>query len=354
MAATYKDIRRLTGLSLATISKYFNGGTVLSRNRELIQQAASQLGYQLNEVARGLRSRRSMTVGVLVDRLDGACGSALVARIERRLRDAGYATVVCTSHGDQAAQSEAVEFLAGRMVDGLIVVAVGDGSGLLALVGERPVVAVNSAVPGADSVVIDAGRAITDAVAQLADQGHHTIGLLAGPDAAPSMRQRREAFVEAVRDRTGLLPRIELISPEQLSVDGGSAGMRRLLRLSAPPTAVVCAADVLTVGATVAAGELERCDRPVIVGFDYADLTRLVRPRPMHIEQPAEALAAQAAELILARLSGEGADEPVAIRLEARLVPGHDSGSRPETGNLRSTTAAATRTAPAASSLPRR
>jgi len=253
-----------------------------------------------------------------------------------------------------SAQSEAVEFLAARMVDGLVVVAVGDGSGLLTPLGERPVVAVNSAVPGADSVVIDARRAIADAVTHLADQGHHTIGLLAGLDAAPSMRERREAFVEAVRDRTGLLPRVELVSPEQLGVDGGSAGMRRLLRLSAPPTAVVCAADVLTVGATVAAGELDRCDRPVIIGFDYADLTRLVRPRPTYIEQPADALAANAAERILARLSGEGADEPVEIRLEARLVPGHDGASRPETGSLRSTTAASTRTAPAASSPPRR
>ena len=86
MAATYKDIRRLTGLSLATISKHFNGGNVLHANRVLIEHAASELGYQVNDFARGLRSRRSMTLGVVLAELNSTFNTTIVSAMEERLR----------------------------------------------------------------------------------------------------------------------------------------------------------------------------------------------------------------------------------------------------------------------------
>lgn len=67
MAATIKDIREKTGLSLATISKYLNGGNVLPENREKIEDAIKSLHYEVNEIARGLVTNRTRTVGV-VDR----------------------------------------------------------------------------------------------------------------------------------------------------------------------------------------------------------------------------------------------------------------------------------------------
>ena len=66
MAATIRDIRERTGLSLATISKYLNGGNVLPRNRELIEEAIDALHYEVNELARGLVTNRTKTIGVLV------------------------------------------------------------------------------------------------------------------------------------------------------------------------------------------------------------------------------------------------------------------------------------------------
>ena len=66
MAATIRDIRDRTGLSLATISKYLNGGNVLPKNRELIEKAIEELHYEVNELARGLVTNRTRTIGVLV------------------------------------------------------------------------------------------------------------------------------------------------------------------------------------------------------------------------------------------------------------------------------------------------
>ncbi len=327
MVATYKDIRRITGLSLATISKYYNGGNVLVPNRELIEKAAADLDYQVNNVARGLRSRRSMTIGVILDELDSAFNTTIVSRMEERLREAGYGTIICDSRKDAESQADVMRFLVGKMVDGIIVVPVDDDTSFLAPARDRdvPVVALDRLMPGTDSVVIDNRAAIASAVQLLATAGHLAIGLLAGPDITYTMRERRAGFRDAVRDRTGLLPRAELMTPEQVSIEGGYAGLRRLLRLSAPPTAVVCANYSFTLGATISLNEIEADSRPALVGFDNLELARLIRPRPTLVTQPIEDLAVEAAELLLQRLGGEGPDDPVTVTLETTLLVGHES-----------------------------
>ena len=70
MAATIRDIKRMTGLSLATVSKYLNGGNVLPENKAAIEHAIEVLHYEVNEVARGLATNRTKTIGVLILQYD--------------------------------------------------------------------------------------------------------------------------------------------------------------------------------------------------------------------------------------------------------------------------------------------
>jgi LacI family transcriptional regulator len=72
MAATMKDISQATGLGLATISKYFNGGNVRERNRVLIEEASRRLHFTPNEVARSLKTHRTRAVGVVIPELNNA------------------------------------------------------------------------------------------------------------------------------------------------------------------------------------------------------------------------------------------------------------------------------------------
>lgn len=327
MVATYKDIQRLTGLSLATISKYYNGGNVLITNRELIEKAAVELDYQVNNVARGLRSRRSMTVGVILDELDSVFNTTIVSRMEERLREAGYATIICTSRKDTASQADVLRFLVGKMVDGIIVVPVDDDDSFLSYAQTRcvPVVAVDRLIPGTDSVVIDNRAAINSAVKLLHDAGHKTIGLLAGPDNTYTMRERRAGFCDAVLSFTGVSPRPELTMTDEIGIEGGYSGMRRLLSLTSPPTAVVCANYDFTLGATVALNELEPDSRPALVGFDNLELARLISPRPTLVTQPIDDIAIDAVDLLLRRINGEGPEGPITIALGTTLMIGHES-----------------------------
>ncbi len=334
MAATYKDIRRLTGLSLATISKHFNGGNVLYANRVLIEQAARDLGYQVNDFARGLRSRRSMTLGVVLAELNSTFNTTIVAGMEERLREAGYGTIICDSRGSAEAETEALRFLVGKMVDGIVIVPVGDEvAGLEAAVERKvPVVAIDRPIANAvvDAVVIDNRAAIGSAVDLLTGAGHTDLALLAGPDSIYTMRERRIGFREAVKRHTGRFPLRVLTQPDPVSIEGGYDGLSRLMRLEVPPTAVVCANYEFTLGATIAMNELAAdTAAPALVGFDNLELARVIRPRPTLVVQPVAQIAAKAAELILERVSGRAAPGPRLEVLGTELMIGEPSTYAP-------------------------
>lgn len=334
MAATYKDIRRLTGLSLATISKHFNGGNVLSANSELIEQAVAKLGYQVNDVARGLRSRRTMTLGVVLDELNRTFNTTVVAAMEERLREAGYGTIITDSRGNPDAEAEAIRFLLGKMVDGIVIVPVGAQVPGLDAAVERgvPVVAVDRPVdnPAVDAVVIDNRAAVAAAVEVLTASGHRSIGLIAGPETWYTMSERRAGFIEAVAAATGQRSPAEYVEPAPVSIEGGYASMQRLMALATPPTAVVCGNYEFTLGAIMALNEMPGEPAVAFVGFDHLELARVIRPRPTFVVQPIDEIGTRAAEIMLNRLQNRSDDSGAAHTevLHASLSIGDESTYR--------------------------
>ena len=120
MASTMKDIARLTGLSLATISKYLNGGHVLPANRSAIETAIAELGYTVNTVARSLKTNRSMTIGVLIPALENVFSTSIISSLEHILQKAGYSVIVCDYQHQPALEREKLAFLARRQIEGLV------------------------------------------------------------------------------------------------------------------------------------------------------------------------------------------------------------------------------------------
>ena len=89
-----KDIAKHTGLSIATISKYINGGNVLAKNKILIDEAIQTLDFRVNEMARGLKTRKSMTIGILIPNLEQVFCTSVVSNIENILIQHGYSTII--------------------------------------------------------------------------------------------------------------------------------------------------------------------------------------------------------------------------------------------------------------------
>ena len=85
---------KYTGLSIATISKYLNGGNVLEENRARIAEAIQVLDYKVNRAARSLKTNRSMTVGVLLPTIDSPFFSRIVSRMDTLLQQADYLSLI--------------------------------------------------------------------------------------------------------------------------------------------------------------------------------------------------------------------------------------------------------------------
>jgi LacI family transcriptional regulator len=322
--ATYKDLQAMTGLSLSTISKHYNGLPVREKNRLAIEEAAATLGFRVNGFARSLRSRRSRTVGVLLPALDNDFHLTIIAGVEAALRSDGISILVCSS---RPTPGEAVDFLMSKMVDGIIAVPTPNDVGALRLVSAQgiPVVAIDWVAPELDSdrVVLDNVAAGAAAARHLADHGHRRVALVGGDTAVSTMAERAEGF------RTELAARgIELedryVTAGPLTVESGQASTERLLALADRPTALFAANYHLTLGTLIAVNEsgLRVPDDISLVGFDSLELARAVRPRLTMYEQPTLEIAQEAARLIRQRLDTGQTPAHTTITLTGRLIVG--------------------------------
>ena len=88
--STIKDVSKYTGLSLATISKYLNGGNVRDENRRSIDEAVRALGYRVNRNARSLKTNRTMTIGVVMLTLSVPFFGSVISALDQTMRGAGY------------------------------------------------------------------------------------------------------------------------------------------------------------------------------------------------------------------------------------------------------------------------
>lgn len=338
MAATIKDIARETGLSLATISKYINGGNLREKNRVAIERAIKKLDYHVNEYARGLKSKKSRTVGMVLPELSNLFNMKIVSVIERILQEQGYSVIICDSQSNLEQEARSVEFLLSKQVDGIINIPMGNSSSHLApavehqipiLLLDRPLDKLNDVV---SCVLIDNQRAARMAVRRLLDAGHRSIGVVVGPAGVYTAEMRLKGYREALEEY-GIPFEERLAARASLTVEGGYRQMRRLLKESKDMTAVFVTNYEMTLGALIALNKegVQIPQELSIVGFDnIMDLSRVFRPSLTIVSQPMEQIGIQAARLMLERLSGDASAAPMTVTLSATLREGASIQPREE------------------------
>lgn len=328
MAATIKDIARETGLSIATVSKYMNGATLREKNRVAIERAIKKLNYTVNEYARGLKSNKSRTIGVVIPELSNLFVTQIITSMEDLLRSRGYSVIICDCHTDEKLECEAVRFLLGKMVDGIVNMPVcKDGRHLQpALEKKIPIVLIDRPIEQltgeVDCVLIDNTAAAGMATRYLLARGHREIGIIVGPEDVFTSTQRLKGYYEAFSSQ-GLVPGEENIQHGDYTVQSGYESMRRLL-LRKQCTAVFVTNYEMTLGAIIAVNEmgLKIPEEISVVGFDNMDLSRITHPKLTIVTQPLEQIGMQAAKLLLEHLTGSVPVSPVAISLSTTLQEG--------------------------------
>jgi LacI family transcriptional regulator len=331
---TMADVARVAGVSLTTVSHVVNGTRPTSpRTAERVRAAIERTGYSPNTIARALARARTQSIGLAISGLGNPYFSDVIAAVEARAGRAGHTVLLGDTHDDPEQELRIVRALVERRVDGLLLSpspAASEHALRYLAAQELPVVLLDRFLPvGLDQVGSENERPTAQLVEHLAGLGHRRIALVAGLAGVSTTDERVRGF------RLGLA-RSGLPEDGALVVDGGSrpdlarAAALRLLELPEPPTAIVSANNVMTIGVLRALTERSlRVPRDVaLVAFDDFEWADLFAPRLTVVRQPTAELGERAVELMLSRLEAPGAPART-VRLDATFVHRESCGCAP-------------------------
>lgn len=327
IAATIKDVAKYAGLSIATISKYINGGNVREENKKRIEEAIKALDFRVNEIARGLKTNKTATVGVLIPSLENIFLTSIVSRIESILLEYGYSTIICDYRQDRELENLKFDFLMNKLVDGIIFVPqnIDEDKIRKALEKDVPVILLDRSLKDidCDAVLVDNLNAAYDAVELLFTKGHRRIGIISGPQDIYTARERLKGYLRIHNDYEIEIDD-DLIKYGDYEIQSGMELMNSFLDMENPPTAVFVTNYEMTLGAVMALNSrnISVPDELSLIGFDNMQLANVVKPKLCIVVQPMQQIGEYSAHLLLKRMRGDKSGFPAMVRLKTEIVEG--------------------------------
>jgi DNA-binding LacI/PurR family transcriptional regulator len=340
---TIKDVAREAGVSITTVSNVLNDRTASMSKATLqrVLQVMQDLSYRPNPLARGLVTRRTATIGVVLAEIETSLFLRALNQIEPIARKAGY-SVLMSNANDPAKEYEVLQLLIEKRVDGLIFLSVSE------LVKDDhvpelerlhiPTVLVNRAktYPNLDQINWDDTAGVTQAVEHLIRLGHRRIAHLCGPKRRRSGQNRLQGY-KAALEKHGIPYRSEYVCPGDYT-DTETLWQRstlRLLQLSPQPTAVVASDD------TVAASAIKTLQRAgldvprdiAVVGVDDQRFGTYLNPALTTVRLPVLEAGRRAVKMVLERIAGTR-NESAHVTLPCSLIVRESCGASLAAPNL--------------------
>lgn len=304
--ATIKDVAKLAGVSVATVSRVINNSPKASEvAKETVKQAMTSLGYRPNVYARALVNQKTNTVGVLVHDVSDQFFGSVVRAVENEAKKADKRIIIGNGFHDPNKEREALELLISSRCDAFIVhcKALSDEElGQYAL--EHPsMVFINRIVKGYEerSIDLDNVRGAYLATSHLIKNGHRKIIYICSSHDISDVVQRLQGFKQALDEANIPFSKDMIIYGEPYE-EGGEKAALELLEKGLNPTAIAAYNDSMAAGAlsVITDNGFEVPDDISIIGFDNLTISRYLRPRLTTINYPIDAMATKATELALA------------------------------------------------------
>jgi LacI family transcriptional regulator len=338
---TIRDIARRAGVSAAAVSHVANDhpGHVSQATRRRVHAVIAALGYRPLGVAKSLRRRASRALGLVISDITSALFAPVARGVESVAVREGYQVLLVNAE-TMSAEREALSALGAHPVEGVVFMSTSarQDSRHLADAGTIPVAVINryGVSPKLIRVLWDDRAGARLAVEHLIRLGHRRIGFIAGPDSGPGARlsavRRLEGYRVAHRV-AGLPMSARLVVPGDYSVEAGSEGALRLLRLARRPTAILAANDMMAMGVLRGVTQAGlRCPQEVaVVGIGDPPFMAFAAPPLTTVALPVEEAGRRAAERLLAHIRGERADARTDV-LPCALIVRHSCGAAAEPG----------------------
>ena len=324
--ATIKDVARMAGVAPSTISKYINGGSVRKENAEAIRAAIEKLEYRVDPFARGLKTHRNRSVGVLLPDMTAPFYGNVVMAISRVMRERDYHCLISSYGANHGLERDNLAFMLTCGIDGLFYspedLSAEEFKELTAHCG-IPIVQFDRMIQGVniDTVLVDNTDVVYRAVSKLIANGHTKIAIITGPKSVFTAKERMVGYLRALADG-GILYNDDWVISGQNDFATGYRSYEALMDKKDRPTAVFTTNYDITTGFITAARERGmRVPGDVdVFGFDSVEICSMMTPPLPVVHQPDQLIGQTAAKLLLDRLDGYNGDARV-TRLKCRITP---------------------------------
>ncbi|QHS23047.1 catabolite control protein A [Virgibacillus sp. MSP4-1] len=325
MNVTIYDVAREANVSMATVSRVVNGNpNVKPATRTKVLNAIESLGYRPNAVARGLASKKTTTVGVIIPDISSIFFAELARGIEDIATMYKYNIILSNSDQNKNKELHLINTMLGKQVDGIVFMGGDITEDHIKEFQSAPVPVVLAAtidptntVP---SVNINYDQAAFEAISRLIENGNRSIGFVSGPLDTAMNNQKMEGYKRALQ-KGGLEVDEDLIFRGDYTYQSGHDGFTRLIEQDKQPSAVFVASDEMALGVVHGAQDkgYNVPDDIEVVGFDNTRLATMVRPTLSTVIQPMYDIGAVSMRLLTKFMNEETVDEQNVI-LPHRLI----------------------------------
>jgi len=277
---TIRELAEYTGLSPAAVSYALRGMQVSAETERRVREAAEELGYEADPIARALAGGSTAVVGLLVGSLSDFWNQELVRAVQRELYGADRSTLVADADGEPGRELELARRLVDQRVDGLVVVPIGPASGgWESIAREVATVTIGDALPGvsaAGEVVFDNERGVRESLEHLGELGHRQITVLSWAVETSPDRQAERAVASSA---AALGLECDVVACAY-SLNGSRPLALEVLGSDQRPTAVLCLSDSIAYGVYAACAELGLSipGDVAVAGFGDHPISRLLAP----------------------------------------------------------------------------
>ncbi len=328
-AVTLKDIAQRVGVDTSTVSRALNPATQDMLTPDVVKRirtVAERMGYRKNHLARSLRTRQTMTVGIVLPDIANTLFAPIVRGAESVFEPKGYASMIVNTDDDFERREHLVNVLLERGVDGIIDAATQRSAPHIdAIVAQGvPLVTANRKMdqPSIPSVTNDDAEGIRLVIQHLHDRGHRKLAHIAGPETLSTGQVRQVAFRQQVKAMGLDLSREAIVVAKRFDEEEGRRCALELLKQGYGFTAIVCANDRLALGAIHALSQSGvLCpDHVSITGFNDLPFLNLIPPGLTTIRVQQFGVGQLSAKLLLEMMTDQDAQIPGTSVLPVELV----------------------------------
>lgn len=322
---TIKDVAFKTNLSIGTISRYLNGKEVKKENKEKIEQAVKELNFTFNPMARGLRTNKTFSIGVLVPSISDLFCTMVIGGIEDVFDQINYSIIVCDASDNLEKEEKKIAFLKEKYVDGIIIMPVGNRGEHVKILNSNgiPIVLIDRLIDNfdCDAIVCDNVNGAYKAVENIIKYGHRKIGIIAGPQHIYTAKERLEGYLRALNDYNIKINE-DYIQYSGYERGSGDKALNALFEMEDKPTAIFATNYETTLTALKYTNEKKiRIGEDIsLFGYDQNELFQLLNPPLSVVVQPMREIGRSAAELLFKRMNGDNSNFPMIVRLKTKIV----------------------------------